>query len=250
MIEDRIIMTKFVLSPNLPQNSVHTVIMSDRKNIFVEEIRKAGIHIIPSEKLKLINGSEAYHADMQICHIGKNELIISSDMSIKMQEKLLNLNCKLIKSENPVTAKAPCLNVCILENDIICNTKTADKTIKSIGKNLIHTNQYYSKCSSAVINKNAVITADKSIYDTCISNKIDVLKISEGYIHLDGYDYGFIGGTCGLLSKNILAFCGNIKLHKDYENIKAFSANYHINLLSLGTGMLYDIGGILPITEK
>ena len=49
------------------------------------------------------------------------------------------------------------------------------------GKRILHTNQSYAKCSSAVVGENAIITSDESIYRVCIENKIDVLKISVGY---------------------------------------------------------------------
>ena len=68
-------------------------------------------------------------------------------------------------------------------------------------------------------------------------------------IQLDGYDYGFIGGCCGFIDKNTLVFSGNVKLHKNYEDIKAFAGNYKVDVVSLSNEMLYDIGGILPVKE-
>ena len=76
-----------------------------------------------------------------------------------------------------------------------------------------------------------------------------MLKIQKGFISLPGYDYGFIGGCCGKLSKNILAFTGKIESHPDYNNIKDFCRNYNVNVLSLTNDDLLDIGGILPIAE-
>ena len=76
---------------------------------------------------------------------------------------------------------------------------------------------------------------------------IDVLKISAGHIMLDGYDYGFIGGCCGKISSGAIAFCGDLKTHPDSDNICGFLGNYGIKAVSLGSGQLYDTGGILPI---
>ena len=87
------------------------------------------------------------------------------------------------------------------------------------------------------------------IYKICVANQIDVLKISVGDILLDGYAYGFIGGCCGLVSKDTLAFSGNVGLHRDFENMRDFTRNHHVELYSLTNEKLYDIGGILPIKE-
>lgn len=246
-------MTKFVSNPNLPQNPVCNVIMSNVKENLVKELKNYSINVIHFTKLDTISGSEAYHADMGICHIGREKIMVCKNINSGILKELEHLGFNIIKSNHNVTAKKPSLNICILGKNIICNTKSADKNIieyaDKLNLNMIHTNQHYAKCSSAVVNENALITADESIYQSCLKNKIDVLKISCGGIELEGYQYGFIGGTCGLISKNILAFCGNIKLHKDYENIKTFTKNYSIELLSLSNDKLYDIGGILPVTE-
>ena len=134
---------------------------------------------------------------------------------------------------------------------MICNTKTAYKPALKLLKEkiILHTNQRYAKCCCAVVGENALITSDNGIYKICLANKIDVLKISVGDILLDGYAYGFIGGCCGFISKNTLAFSGNVKLHKNYTDIRDFARNYHVELYSLTNGKLYDIGGILPIKE-
>ena len=245
---------KFVSRPNLPENKVGYVIMSDIKSNIVSELNAYGITVISSGRLNSITRSEAYHADMCICHIGGERFVASKNIDTEVKSKLESLGCNIVKSEHTVTAKRPSLNVCILGNKIICNTKIADKGIIEYSNksrmSIINVNQGYTKCSSAVINENALITSDESIYKSCIKSHIDVLKISHGYIDLKGYDYGFIGGTCGLIAKDILAFCGDISLHKDYKNIKAFAASYNISLLSLSNEKLYDIGGILPILES
>ena len=56
-----------------------------------------------------------------------------------------------------------------------------------------------------------------SIYKKLTRYGIDVLLIRPGYIELPGYPYGFIGGTNGNLSKDIIVFSGSLKEHPDYE---------------------------------
>lgn len=141
------------------------------------------------------------------------------------------------------------LNCTIIGNNIIGNFKYMDRKVKSLlpNCNFINVNQGYAKCSTAIVSDNAVITSDVSIYNAAKENKIDCLKISEGHISLCDKYHGFIGGTCFKIDKNTLAFTGDITLHPDYINIKAFCKNYGVNLLSLTKMKLTDIGGIIPL---
>ena len=65
-------------------------------------------------------------------------------------------------------------------------------------------------------------------------------------IFLNGFSCGFIGGASGVVDNTIL-FCGDIRKHKDYNNIKAFANNRGFDLYSLSNNDLYDYGGILPV---
>lgn len=245
----------FTKNPNLPKNKVSVVIISDYLPEVVNELNNFEIKTIICRKLNDIEGAEAYHSDMSVCHLGDNKFVAAKN-NIELIRNLKSINAGIILSDNEILGKYPnivALNVCIFGKNLICNTKSADRNIINFcqrnGYKILHTNQGYAKCSCAVISENAVITSDSSIYQLCKNNKIDVLKISVGDIQLSGYDYGFIGGTCGLIDRNILAFSGDIKKHKDYNNIKDFAGNYGVNLLSLSRKSLYDIGGILPVKE-
>lgn len=226
-------MERWIKNANLPQNKVSEVIISDYKPIFKEVLEGMGIKVTVPKVIEEIKGAEKYHADMSVLHIGEDKFFYADSLNEK------------------VTAQKPLLNICLFGNNVICNTKTAYKPALELlrDKNIIHTNQRYAKCSCAVIGENALITSDSGIYKICLENKIDVLKISSGDILLDGYEYGFIGGCCGFISKNTLAFTGNVKLHRDFENMHDFARNYGVELYSLTNEKLYDIGGIIPVKE-
>ena len=127
---------------------------------------------------------------------------------------------------------------------------TDDKILEYYNANgikLIDVKQGYSKCSICVIAENAIITSDKIIAKAAVSNGYDVLHISEGYIKLKGLNYGFIGGCCGLISKEILAVNGDISQHIDYLKIKEFCEKYNVTIYPLHNGTLEDIGSIIPL---
>ena len=71
--------------------------------------------------------------------------------------------------------------------------------------------------------------------------------IPSGDISLPGLDYGFIGGTCGLISKNQMAFFGNLENHPYGNHIKNFLLKYDVEPIYLSNGKLIDRGSILTI---
>lgn len=246
----------FVTKPNLPQNAVSSVIVSSKYINYIEELSKLGISVIKVSPISEVIGAEKYHADISAIHLGKNDIIVARNNSILINQ-LNKSGFNVIPSDSKISGSYPecvALNAVISGNNLICKEKSADRELYNycIQKKLriINVKQGYARCSTAIVSENAIITSDIGIYNACISNKIDALKIDNGYIRIDGYDYGFIGGACGKLSYDILAFCGKIEEHKDYESIKAFALNYGVRLLSLSNETLFDIGGILPVIEK
>lgn len=245
----------FVEKPNLPNGKVTTVIISERYIKFFPELNRLGVSIIASPQIEEIDGAEKFHADISAIHLG-GENIICAKNNTRLAEKLRSLNFNVITSEKEIVGGYPeCtgLNAIITDIGLICRKNSVDKMLlKSCGSGLpiINVNQGYARCSTAVVSENAVITSDEGIYNACIKNGIDVLKVSGGDIDIEGYDYGFIGGACGKLSRDILAFCGRIEEHRDYPAIKNFALNYGVNLMSLSDKRLFDVGGVLPILEK
>lgn len=243
-------MSVFFDKPNLPDKNASVFIMSDRKKEYSDALhRLTGAEVFTTAPVSSITGEERYHADMSIIHIGGKKFISVPENS-GLNSTLTEHGAELYLCSG-ITAASPKLNAFILGNKLICCKKTVSEILSGHCKNnnieILHTNQRYAKCSSAIINDNALITSDESIYKLCVMNDIDVLKISAGHIMLDGYDYGFIGGCCGKISSGAIAFCGDLKTHPDSDNICGFLGNYGIKAVSLGSGQLYDTGGILPI---
>lgn len=74
--------------------------------------------------------------------------------------------------------------------------------------------------------------------------------LSKGQIKLSGYSYGFIGGCCGFIDKNLIAFNGKLSTYNDAGKIKNFLRKYNVNYVELTDKPLTDIGGIVPIFEE
>ncbi len=215
-------------------------------------LHEVGINIIPTFKVSNLQDAVCGHPDMMIHHIDSNRFVVAAEAYEHFSKKLPDAH--LIKGSKKLNYNYPddiLYNCASFGNFVVCNAAyTAIEILseyRSLNREILNTKQGYSKCSVCIINDNAIITADSNIEKICKENKIDVLKINPGYIELKGMNYGFIGGSTGLIDENILAVNGELKTHIDGENIKAFCKNYGMNVLELKKGVITDVGSILPI---
>lgn len=243
-------MSNFI--PNLPQDNVKIVVMSTNNKELVNRVEELGIKVLPSENLSKLLIFEQYHTDLQLLHYNKDTVFVLKECT-SLKENLKKYFPNVIEISKNIEKDYPnnvMLNCVVLNGKLICNTKTiADEVLQMAIKDnlkIINVNQGYTKCSTCIVNENAIITSDKSIYKSC-RNEMDVLLIRQGYIKLSGTDYGFIGGSSFKYNRNTLVFSGNIKLHPDYESIKSFAQNHNVELLSLTENTMIDIGSIIPI---
>ena len=135
-----------------------------------------------------------------------------------------------------------CGNIQHIAKEIIEYTKTINCSTVSV-------KQGYAKCSTVVLGNKAIITADSGIYNAAVDLGVEALKTENSpSISLPGYNYGFIGGACGVF-KNTVYFIGNIDIHPFADIIKVFCKKHGYQVLSLSTMPLTDIGGVtfLPL---
>ena len=76
---------------------------------------------------------------------------------------------------------------------------------------------------------------------------MNVLRIHSGDILLPGYPYGFIGGCCGKLAPDVMAFAGKLDSHRDSKHISAFLNTRGIKIVELLDGELLDVGGLVAL---
>ncbi len=143
------------------------------------------------------------------------------------------------------------LNACIVGDSLIHRLDITSEAILGAlpGCDKISVAQGYAKCCTCVVDEHSIITSDRGIASAAAKHNIDVLLIAPGYIELDGFDYGFIGGASFKLSANTMAFTGRLNAHPDYYNIIEFLTDRDIRPLFLTSGPAFDIGSALPLTE-
>lgn len=248
---------RFIKIPNLPQNKVKSVIIGDiYRDLLEKPLVEMGIKVYTVPSTNLLQYQVRAHADMLVAYIGNGEFVCMEEVVNEISAQF-TVGPIIYHGKNKINPKYPndiAFNVLQIGGKCFHNTPYTDivlrEKLESKGVEFVKVRQGYTKCSVCVVDENSAITSDRNIYNALISNGIDTLLISEGYIDLDGYDYGFIGGSCGKISKNEIAFTGRFNKHPDCDRILEFLNARKIDAKFLTDKDIFDIGSILPITEE
>lgn len=241
-------------NPNLPEGRVVLAAINAEANEAIDSLSLIGIEtqkIIRNPALPTPVGA---HADLQVLHLGGNLVLLADEHLFKWE---FTKFFKISKIKQRLGNKYPQdvrLNCTIIGNKLLCNPVTIAPEIlrfaEEAGLTVIRVKQGYARCSVCVVNENAIITDDKSVFAAAGKFLNDVVLISKGSIELKGYNYGFIGGCCGKIDKDIIAFNGELESHSDYKIIMDCLQRNNIKCIELKKGRLCDIGGILPLCEE
>lgn len=245
---------RFLSNPNLPSSKVTTVFANCDDNALKKVFDELSVKVVNVIQNEFLDAPVSLHADILANYVGKSLFLID-----KYQTEL----CNFIKDNGGKyvlidDVKSPYPNDCLLNfadigDYIICNkTILREKTVEFLhNKKIIDVKQGYSKCSVCICGYNTIITDDKSVYNAVLQyDNINSLLIEKGSVHIDKYDYGFIGGCCGLVDKSFLLFNGDLSTHSDFDKIKNFLYDNGVKYIDIKGKPLTDIGSITPIMEK
>lgn len=196
--------------------------------------------------------AECGHPDMLLNILDNKNILVHRDMNISFINKLKDLGYNILKSKNHLKHAYPCniiLNALNTDNVFMHNIKYTDSELicRVQNKNILNIKQGYSKCSTAIITKNSAITSDIKIHTALTSIGFDVLLLNPGGIELKGLDYGFIGGTCGLVEDGLIAFFGNLNKYIYGKEVLDFLIKHDVKPLYLSNTNLIDRGSIFRI---
>lgn len=225
----------------------HFCILNTENIQVINRLKQYGYEIVSTEKSDNVSSPISLHADVLYLKAEKREVYVSDCQNNNIKYLTENgFNVKTAKL-NPGYKTESLLNIVIADNLILYNPKTAiNISAFAENKKIIPVNQGYSKCSTIVLPKNNFITEDIGIYSALKEHGYNCLLIEKGYVHLKGYDYGFIGGASAYLSKeNVLIFLGDITAHPDYWAIENFCKSLNVDISYIENMPLTDIGGII-----
>lgn len=212
-------------------------------------LESLGCTVITCPPSPLLYEAISGHPDILVHLISNKKVIVHKDIDFNFIQLLENLNLEIHYSLDALKDTYPydiILNAVNLKDYFIHNLKFTDKNLLNnlSKKKLINVNQGYTKCSTAIIKDNAIITSDTSIYQALKNEPIDVLLLPSGDIILPGLDYGFIGGTCGKVDDKIV-FYGTLEKYKYGDLVLDFLKKHQMIPFYLSDTPLIDRGSIL-----
>lgn len=213
-----------------------------------EVLENLGVEVIPTTIHRNISREICDHADMQIAKICEDLFVCSPEL-YNYYKPILNK--KLMCGSTSLKCNYPydiAYNIARVGGYAFHNIKYTDSYVLNLLKNqgvkIVNVSQGYTKCNMCIVG-NAVITSDEGIYQKCVSLGIRTLKIRQGHITLDGYDYGFIGGASGMISNDTVFFAGDIESHPDFKEIKDFLYAVNVKFIFVPNTPLVDIGSVI-----
>ncbi len=245
--------------PNLPQSRVKLAVIDGRADAAIQyELEKLGIELIRTGRHTGIYDAISYHPDIVIHHIGGRKIVFAPGTSPEFLDALKKCKFDLLEGKAVLTAAYPgnvAYNVARVGNFAFHDFRYTDsvllKGLEAEGVEFINVKQGYSKCSICIIDENSIITSDKGIAKSAERNGIEALLICQNEdILLPGLDKGFIGGSTGFIGKRILAVTGDIEKLKSCNIVKDYLFRKDIDIISLGSGPIVDMGSIIPLVES
>mgnify|MGYP006992083513 CR=1 FL=1 len=245
---------RFLINPNLPQNKVTTVFADVDNNALKSVFNKFAIKVVSATENKLLDAPISKHADILANYVGKSTFLAEINQ-VELCNFIEDYDGKSVLIDN---IQSPYPNDCLLNfadigDYIICNKSIlSEQIVKYLPqKEIIDVKQGYSKCSVCICKQNTVITDDISIYNALLQyDNINSLLVEKGSVRINEYNYGFIGGCCGLINKDLLLFNGDLSTHSDFDKIQKFLYDNNVKYIDVKNKPLTDIGSIIPIIEK
>lgn len=249
---------KAVENPNLPVKAKIIILGKKYCQLLEAPLINLGIDPLFVPDNPHVDPRLSGHADLSVLHTGGNRLWLAPHFKETLfAEQLYHLGFQVnfpSAKQSSVYPEDAQLNICICGKHAICNRKNVPKEIIDVIRDhdlrLIDCRQGYSKCSVCVVDREAIITADRGVELAARKAGLEVLLIEPSCIALNGFPYGFIGGASFKISEGKLAFTGTLDMHKSKNDILNFLKSRQIEPIFLTDRPIFDIGSGIPIMEK
>ena len=249
-------MTHFEKCPNLPSGKVSVAALGEA---YEEELspvlERYGVKLLGCPSNQKIDARLSSHIDLSVFHIGENKFLLSNAAYDGIfATELKKLGADIIVSEKNLAPEYPndaALCALSIGGRVFHNAELTAPEIKRLFMDrFFHVNQGYSKCVACPVTENAAICSDPGLVKAMRGQGIEVLQIEAGFIALEGFNEGFIGGAAFKIARDRLAFTGTLDGHPDKARILDFLLRHGVSPVFLTDKPIFDVGSIIPIIEE
>lgn len=246
-------------NPFLPHAKCDLVIVDGRASEEIEcNLRNLGIHVIRTVKCSSTYDAVSYHPDIVMHPINSRDIVIAPGVYDYYREELEFYGLNAIKGESEVGMAYPDnigYNVGRVGKLAVHNLKYTDRVVRhhldKENVEWVYVKQGYSKCSILTVGDNRIITSDRGIGNALEEKPgIRVCLIEPGCVELKNMEYGFIGGTGGMMSRKELVLSGQYSLHKSRDDIDCFLKQGNIIVQTVSNKGIEDLGSMLFLKSR
>ena len=210
-------------------------IAKDANPILKQYLEEKGYTLQQISSEGIVDGPISNHPDIFLCKLGVDEnapIFFAENQDLGLQYP------------KDIPCNAACTGKYFIHNLNYTSGKLL-QAAKDMHMELIHVRQGYTKCSTIIVDEQSIITYDKGIARACSKYPdLSVLLVTSGFVHLEGYDTGFIGGCSGRVDNEII-FNGDLSSHPDFIPICQFIEARGLTVRYFPQYPLTDIGSIL-----
>jgi len=241
--------------PYLPQEAVKCVAIGEKyAELLTGPLKKQGVEeVISIPSCGALAEPVNSHADMLLCCTGKGRAVAANEVYEKLAPELEKYGYTVIRGRSVLGREYPHdvpYNAAVCGNIAMHRFDCTDAALIDELKRehyLLKIKQGYGKCSVAPIGKKAALTSDSAIFRLLSEKGFDVFFVDSGGIILDGMSCGLVGGCCGLLGPQKIAFTGVFADPAEMDAAESFLFNHGVEPVYLTDRQVFDIGSIIPI---
>lgn len=224
----------------------------------VNRLMSFGLNLIPTDRVPSLYEAVDGHPDLQFFRIN-GKIIAQKDISEHQKELLHKLGATVTLGNSSLSLPYPS-NIpynALLAPDLLMHRLDATdqvilEEVQELKKTreimLINVRQGYSRCSCAYVGKNAYITEDPVMAEKLLSLGKQVFYQKHSNVHLEGFDFGFIGGAVSLISiegEDLVLVSGSLDFYAYGKELKIFFSQKNIRYECICGGKLMDRGTMI-----
>lgn len=222
-------------------------------SVLKDKLKAYNITAYPSYESKILPEPVNTHPDMS-CFLYDSKTIVTSDESYHYYKSIFIDSgvCIINSHENP-EAKYPYdvkFNALRVNDYLISKDEVSAEAIKKMFTldKRINSSQGYVKCSIIDIDGKYFISDDVYLEKNIRGLGCKTLLVDKGFVKINNYNYGFIGGASGYANNKIF-LTGRIDDDKNRKLIEEFARSINKELIYLTEYDIFDVGTLMIMED-
>lgn len=216
-----------------------------------EPLEGLGLEVLLCPPNPVVDARLACHADLSLFRMDGNRILVARQAAAEaFLQGLSDIGLEPIICEGPKGESYPldAAMCAALAGGLVFHNPgiSCPEIVEWAGDRFVPVRQGYAKCAMCPVGEGSAITADPGVAAAAENAGLDVLKITQGHIELEGFDYGFIGGSAACLNDTV-AFTGRLDGHPDRDRILDFIYKRGKSPLFLTEKNIFDVGSMIII---